>query len=130
MLSLYSQASFGDCSFVLCVPRQFNGDDIFNADETGLFYKLTLNKTLKFKVVQCKGGKLSKDNNCVNLCEFVRKKENSLLENRKMYVEKCWKFTPLKQSQPTSVGDGRNFDCRTLWMGSKTEKKKSEKCYC
>lgn len=29
--------------------RQFSDDEIFNADETGLFYKLRPDKTLKFK---------------------------------------------------------------------------------
>ncbi|XP_043064801.1 tigger transposable element-derived protein 6-like [Drosophila ficusphila] len=30
--------------------KDFNDEEIFNADETGLFYKLTPDKTLKFKV--------------------------------------------------------------------------------
>lgn len=41
--------------------RQFSDDEIFNADETGLFYKLMPDKTLKFKGEKCSGGKLSKD---------------------------------------------------------------------
>ncbi|XP_037303439.1 tigger transposable element-derived protein 4-like [Manduca sexta] len=40
--------------------RQFSDDEIFNADETGLFYKLMPDKTLKFKGENCSGGKLSK----------------------------------------------------------------------
>ncbi|XP_057653885.1 tigger transposable element-derived protein 4-like [Diorhabda carinulata] len=40
---------------------QFSDDEIFNADETGLFYKLTLDKTLKVKGEKCKGEKLSKE---------------------------------------------------------------------
>ncbi|XP_039755819.1 tigger transposable element-derived protein 4-like [Pararge aegeria] len=36
-------------------------EDIFNADETGLFFKLTPDKTLKFKGEKCVGGKLSKE---------------------------------------------------------------------
>ena len=35
--------------------------DVFNADETGLFYKLLPNKTLAFKKEPCHGGKHSKD---------------------------------------------------------------------
>ena len=34
--------------------------DIFNADETGLFYKMTPDRTLKFVGEKCAGGKLSK----------------------------------------------------------------------
>lgn len=40
---------------------RFTDDEIFNADETGLFYKLTPDKTLKFRGEKCSGGKLSKD---------------------------------------------------------------------
>ncbi|CAK1597281.1 unnamed protein product [Parnassius mnemosyne] len=38
----------------------YKPEEIFNADETGLFFNLTPDKTLKFKGEQCKGGKLSK----------------------------------------------------------------------
>lgn len=38
----------------------YTPEEIFNADETGLFYNLTPDKTLKFKGEECKGGKLSK----------------------------------------------------------------------
>ncbi|XP_065163398.1 tigger transposable element-derived protein 4-like [Atheta coriaria] len=41
--------------------RQFSDDDIFNADETGLFYKLMPNETLKFIGENCSGGKLLED---------------------------------------------------------------------
>ena len=43
---------------VLC--EGYKPDDIFNADETGLFYNMTPDKTLKFKGEQCSGGKMSK----------------------------------------------------------------------
>ncbi|GBP89083.1 Tigger transposable element-derived protein 4 [Eumeta japonica] len=38
----------------------YTPEEIFNADETGLFYNLIPDKTLKFKGEECKGGKLSK----------------------------------------------------------------------
>lgn len=40
--------------------KNYDSDNIFNADETGLFYKLTPDKTLKFQGERCAGGKLSK----------------------------------------------------------------------
>ncbi|XP_061704502.1 tigger transposable element-derived protein 4-like [Cydia pomonella] len=40
---------------------KYSPEDIFNADETGLFCKLTPDKTLKFKGEKCVGGKLSKE---------------------------------------------------------------------
>lgn len=39
----------------------FAPKDVFNADETGLFFKLLPDKTLSFKGEACHGGKLSKD---------------------------------------------------------------------
>lgn len=43
------------------LKEKYSSDDIFNADETGLFFKLTPDKTLKFKGDKCVGGKLSKE---------------------------------------------------------------------
>lgn len=41
--------------------RQFHENDIFNADETGIFFKCLPNKTLAFKGQKCFGGKHSKE---------------------------------------------------------------------
>jgi hypothetical protein len=38
----------------------YNEDDIFNADETGLFFKCLSDKTLSFKKGKCHGNKLTK----------------------------------------------------------------------
>jgi len=43
-------------------------EDVFNMDETGLFYRLTTDKTLSFKGEKCSGGKLSKERLSVALC--------------------------------------------------------------
>lgn len=43
------------------IRENFKDSDIFNADETGLFYKLTPDKTLRFRGERCVGGKLSKE---------------------------------------------------------------------
>lgn len=48
--------------------REYNEDQIYNADETGLFFKLMLDKTLHFKNMDCNGGKLSKDGLTVLVC--------------------------------------------------------------
>lgn len=42
------------------IRDKYEYKDIFNADETGLFYKMTPNTTLKFVGETCAGGKLSK----------------------------------------------------------------------
>ncbi|XP_066251798.1 tigger transposable element-derived protein 4-like isoform X2 [Euwallacea similis] len=43
------------------IRSNFKDEDIFNGDETGLFFKLTPDRTLKFKGQTCEGGKLSKE---------------------------------------------------------------------
>lgn len=46
------------------LPRlieKYDANDIFNADETGLFFKCLPNKTLAFKNEKCFGGKQSKE---------------------------------------------------------------------
>ena len=46
----------------------FNDKDIFNADETGLFYRATPDRSLVLSKESCKGGKKSKERLTVLLC--------------------------------------------------------------
>jgi len=46
---------------LLQMIKSKNPKDIFNADETGLFYRCTPDKTLAFKGERCSGGKQSKN---------------------------------------------------------------------
>ena len=50
------------------ILKTYSPNDIYNADETGLFFKLTPDKTLEFKSVQCQGGKRSKERITVMVC--------------------------------------------------------------
>jgi len=43
-------------------------EDVFNLDETGLFYRLMTDQTLSFKGEKCSGGRLSKERLTVALC--------------------------------------------------------------
>lgn len=43
------------------IMRQFKVDDIYNVDETALFYRLLPSKSIAFKGELCTGGKLSKE---------------------------------------------------------------------
>ena len=43
------------------ILTEFKPENIFNADETGLFFRLLPEKTLEFKGVDCSGGKRSKE---------------------------------------------------------------------
>nr|CAH7736128.1 unnamed protein product [Callosobruchus chinensis] len=51
---------FGRCGSVK-VRKGYSNDDIFNVDEAGLFYKITCDKTMRFKGEKCPGGKMSKE---------------------------------------------------------------------
>ena len=48
--------------------KDYASSDIFNADETGLFYRMTPDRTLAFRGEQCHGGKRSKERITVMLC--------------------------------------------------------------
>lgn len=48
--------------------RGYEDVDIFNADETGLFYRVTPDKTLKYQGEKCVGGKHSKERITVLVC--------------------------------------------------------------
>jgi hypothetical protein len=50
------------------VREGFAANDISNADETGIFFRLTPDRMLKFKGETCVGGKLSKDRITVLVC--------------------------------------------------------------
>ncbi|CAK1585551.1 unnamed protein product [Parnassius mnemosyne] len=43
------------------LTEKYAPTDIFNADKAGIFYKLTPDKSLKFKGEKCVGGKLSEE---------------------------------------------------------------------
>jgi len=90
---------------------KFSDDDIFNADETGLFYKLTPDKTLKFRGEKCSGGKLSKDRITVmvaaNMSGTIKKK---LLIIGKSKNPKCFKNV---RSLPVDYENNRK-----AWMTS------------
>lgn len=43
-------------------------DNIYNADETGIFYKMLPDKTMEFKDVNCHGGKKNKERITAMVC--------------------------------------------------------------
>ncbi|XP_031340904.1 tigger transposable element-derived protein 4-like [Photinus pyralis] len=63
------------------IKEEYSENDVFNADETGLFFKLTPDKTLKFRGEKCVGGKLSKERITVLVCANM-----SGTEKRKLLV--------------------------------------------
>lgn len=50
------------------IENMYSPDDVYNADETGLFYQVMPDKTMAFKGENCKGGKKSKQRLSVLFC--------------------------------------------------------------
>nr|XP_042903372.1 tigger transposable element-derived protein 6-like [Parasteatoda tepidariorum] len=50
------------------IEKTYSPENVYNADETGLFYQLMPDKTMAFKGENCKGGKKSKQRLTVLLC--------------------------------------------------------------
>ena len=48
--------------------KEYEPQDVFNADELGLFYRLQPSKTYTFKGQKCKGGKKSRERVTILLC--------------------------------------------------------------
>ncbi|XP_056630722.1 tigger transposable element-derived protein 4-like [Diorhabda sublineata] len=63
------------------IREGYSDSDVFNADETGLFYKLTPDRTLHFKGEKCSNGKLSKERITVLVAANM-----SGSEKRKLFV--------------------------------------------
>lgn len=81
------------------VEETISPDNIFNMDETGLFFKCLPNKTLTFKNDKCFGGKHSKERVTVVVCA------NMLMYCKLMYCRKL-----------RNVGSSYNWQARSTMM--------------
>ncbi|XP_061190462.1 tigger transposable element-derived protein 6-like [Saccostrea echinata] len=61
------------------ILQTYSPDDIYNADETGIFFRMLPDKTLEFKDVDCHGGKKNKERLtamvCANMSEYHANKK-------------------------------------------------------
>lgn len=73
------------------IRANYKNEDIFNADETGLFYKCTPENTLRLKGENCSGGKLSKDRVTVLLCASATGEKLEPLIIGKYAKPRCFK---------------------------------------
>jgi hypothetical protein len=67
----------------------YSEEDIYNADETVVFYNMMPDSTFKFKGEKCVGRKMSKNHLTVLMCVNMTgtdKKDSLLLENHKHHV--------------------------------------------
>ena len=76
------------CSFTV---KQFKAEDIFNADETGLFYGCLSDRTHVFKNDKCAGGKLSKERLTVLVTASMAGEKLPLLVIGKSANPRCFK---------------------------------------
>ncbi|KAK9738597.1 DDE superfamily endonuclease [Popillia japonica] len=82
-------------------------DDIFNADETGLFYKLNPDKTLRFMGETCSSGKMSKERITVLIAaNLLGTEKRKLLIIGKTKHPRC--FKNIKQ---LPVNNKSNMNC-------------------
>jgi hypothetical protein len=67
----------------------YSEEDIYNEDETGVFYNMTPGSTFKFKGEKCVGGKISKNRLTVLMCVNMTgtdRNDSLLLENHKHHL--------------------------------------------
>ena len=89
--------------------KDFAPDDIFNADETGVFWRLLPSKTFCFKGETCQDGKKSKERVTVLLCANMTATEKlPILVIGKFAKPRCFKNLPI---QPCPYYSSKN-----AWM--------------
>ena len=91
--------------------EKYRADDIYNADETGVFYKHLPDKTFEFKNVDCHGGKKSKEQITALVCSNMSGNNKlPLLIIRKAASPPCFKN---KKTLPTPYTSNSK-----VWMTS------------
>lgn len=73
------------------ILKDYEPCDIFNMDETGLFFKATTKKSLQLKGELCRGGKMSKDRLTVALCASMTGEKLTPLVIGKAAKPRCFK---------------------------------------
>ncbi|XP_014260374.1 tigger transposable element-derived protein 6 [Cimex lectularius] len=84
--------------------------DVFNADETGLFYRALPDKTLCFKGENCAGGKVAKERLTVLLCASMTGEKIKPLVIGKAAKPRCFKGVNME-----TVGVSWKFNSKA-WM--------------
>ncbi|XP_045167549.2 tigger transposable element-derived protein 4-like [Mercenaria mercenaria] len=91
--------------------EKYDPECIYNADETGIFYKMLPDKTLEFKNVDCSGGKRSKERLTVLVCANMTGTDKlPLFVIGKSAKPRCFKN---KQTLPTKYSSNAK-----AWMTS------------
>lgn len=75
--------------------RDFKPENVYNADETSLFFRALPNKTLAFKNEKCTGGKLSKERLTVLFCVSMTGQKEVPLVIGKSARPRAFKHIPI-----------------------------------
>ena len=107
--------------------HEYLDKNIFNADEAGLFFKITPNKTHKFKVEKCSGEKLSKERITVLFCASMtgEKRQPLIIEKSKNQDLRNLKYTSNTKAWMTS----RIFKNKLIEWDSELRRNNNRK-YC
>ncbi|XP_072172602.1 tigger transposable element-derived protein 4-like [Diadema setosum] len=93
------------------IVKDYDQHDIYNADETGLFYRMTPDKTLAFSGTECHGTKQNKDRVNVMLCANMSGTEKL----KPLVIGKAKKPRSLKNVRSLPVSNTAN---KKAWMVS------------
>ncbi|KAH9076492.1 hypothetical protein Ae201684P_010436 [Aphanomyces euteiches] len=80
-------------SAVMAIVSQFNPKDVFNCDETGLFWRGLPTKSLTMRGEECKGGEKAKERVSVLLASSVIGEKLPLLVINKAFMPRVFKKT-------------------------------------
>jgi hypothetical protein len=78
--------------------KNYRPEDVFNADETGLFFRALPNKTLAIKGQECRGGKLAKERLTVLFCASAMGEKLPPLIIGKSKSPRCFKNMRILES--------------------------------
>lgn len=93
------RSSVDECATESCVSdvllpvlSEYDENDIFNMDESGLFWRLLPDRTLAFRAEKCHGGKLSKERVTIAMCcNMTGTEKCPLLVIGKFRCPRCFK---------------------------------------
>lgn len=74
----------------------YRPEDVYNADETGLFFRALPEKTLAFRSEKCIGGKLSKERLTILFCANMAGQKEDMLVIGKAARPRAFKNVPMK----------------------------------
>lgn len=76
--------------------RDYDEKDVYNADETGLFFRVLPNKTFSIRGETCCGGKASKERITILQCANMKGEKEKLLVIGKAARPRCFKGIDIK----------------------------------